>query len=76
MGDLNNVLIEGWRVQGRRRHVLLGAITHATSVATWQSLVLQQKLSDEESVRLLVAMVLDAAGAKGASDREVRAGRR
>jgi AcrR family transcriptional regulator len=76
MRDLNNVLVDGWRAQGRRRKVIRGAISHATSVATWQSLVVQQKLSAEEAVRLLVAMVLDAARSKRASGGEARADRR
>jgi len=63
MRDLNDVLVEGWQAQGRRRHVLRAAINHATSVATWQSLVRQQELSDNEAVRIVVAMVLGAAGA-------------
>jgi hypothetical protein len=43
---------------------LLGAIAHATSVTTWQSLVQQQELSDEDAVALLVRMVLGAARAE------------
>ena len=76
MRDLNNVLVDGWRAQGRRRHLIRGAITHATSVATWHSLVVQQKLSAEEAVRLLAAMVVDAARAKRASGGAARAGGR
>jgi len=76
MRDLNNVLVDGWRAQGRRRHLIRGAITHATSVATWHSLVVQQKLSAEEAVRLLAAMVVDAARAKRPAGGAARAGGR
>jgi hypothetical protein len=52
------VLLEGWNVRGRRRHLLAAALGHATAVTTWQSLVEQQGLSDDEAVDLLVAMTL------------------
>lgn len=64
-GDLiratNGVLLEGWGVRGRRRDVLRAAIAHATSITTWQSLVDQQGLADEEAVALLVELVRAAA---------------
>ena len=55
------ILLEGWRLRGRRRDVVRGAIAHATSVTTWQSLVEQQGLSDREATALLSGMVLAAA---------------
>jgi hypothetical protein len=55
------VLLEGWKTRGRRRHVLRAALVHATAVATWQSLVSQQGLTDEEAVGILTRMVLAAA---------------
>jgi AcrR family transcriptional regulator len=58
---MNNVLLEGWGLRGRRREVLHAAIAHATSVTTWQSLVVQQRLTDDEGVAVLIAMVVAAA---------------
>jgi AcrR family transcriptional regulator len=58
---MTGVLLEGWRVRGRRRDVLRAAIAHATSVSTWQSLITQQKLTDKEAVGVLTAMVVAAA---------------
>jgi len=57
-------LLEGWKVRGRRRDVLAAALSHATAVTTWQSLVEQQGLSDDEAVELLVAMVLAVTAVK------------
>jgi AcrR family transcriptional regulator len=55
------VLARGWPVRGRRRRVLLGTISHAVAVSTWQSLVQEQGLDETEAVELLVAMVRAAA---------------
>lgn len=57
---MNSVLMEGWPVRGRRRDVLRAAIAHATSITTWQSLVEQQGLSDEEAIIVLTGMVIAA----------------
>jgi AcrR family transcriptional regulator len=51
------VLLEAWGARGRRRKLLAAGINHAAAVTTWQSLVQQQGLADEEAVDLLVAMV-------------------
>ena len=61
LGSMAGVLLEAWKTRGRRRRVLRAALVHATSVTTWQSLVGQQGLSDEEAVGLLTGMVLAAA---------------
>jgi hypothetical protein len=58
---MTGVLLEGWGVRGRRRDVLRAAIAHATSVTTWQSLVAQQGLTEQEAVGILVGMVHAAA---------------
>lgn len=58
------VLLEGWRVRGRRREVLAAALVHATAITTWESLVHRQGLSDAEAVRLLEAMVSGAQRAR------------
>jgi len=55
------VLLEPWKTRGRRRHVLKAALVQATAVTTWQSLVGQQSLTDEEAVGILMGMVLAAA---------------
>lgn len=61
MRAINGVLLEGWGVRGRRRDVLRAAIAHATSITTWQSLVDQQGLTDEEAVAVLMEFVRAAA---------------
>lgn len=57
MRAMPGVLLEGWKVRGRRREVLAAALRHATAVTTWDSLVAQQGLRVEEAVILLIAMV-------------------
>jgi AcrR family transcriptional regulator len=54
------VLLEPWKARGRIRQVLAAALVHATAVTTWQSLVGQQGLTDEEAIRMLTALVLAA----------------
>jgi AcrR family transcriptional regulator len=61
MRAIIKVLLEGWGLHGRRRDVVRACIAHSTSVMTWQSLVEQQGLSDEEAVGVLTGMVLAAA---------------
>ena len=61
LGAMTGVLIGGWAVRGRRRDVLRALIAHATSVNTWQSLVHQQGLTDDEAVDVLTTMVVQAA---------------
>lgn len=58
MRAMNDALLNGWGLRGRRKEILRAAIAHATSVVTWQSLVDQQGLSEEEAVGLLTAMVV------------------
>ena len=60
MRGINRELLEGWGLRGRRREVLGAAISHATSLTTWQSLVDQQGLREGEAVELLTALVLAA----------------
>lgn len=55
---MTGVLLKGWGVRGRQREVLRAVIAHATSVNTWQSLVVQQRLTSEEAVGLLVKLVV------------------
>ena len=51
------VLARGWGVTGRHRKLLLAAISHAVAVSTWQSLVCEQLVSDQDAVEMLTAMV-------------------
>jgi len=66
---MNGVLMEGWPARGRRRDVLRAAIAHTTSITTWQSLVEQQGLSDEEAISVLTGMVTAAIAGDVASRR-------
>jgi len=66
---MNGVLMEGWPAHGRRRDVLRAAIAHTTSITTWQSLVEQQGLSDEEAISVLTGMVTAAIAGDVASRR-------
>lgn len=61
MRRMQPVLIKGWNVRGRRRELLGAAIGVALSVPTWQLLVRQRGLTDEEAVAMLVSMVRAAA---------------
>jgi AcrR family transcriptional regulator len=58
---MTGVLLKGWGVRGRQRDLLRAVIAHATSVNTWQSLVVQQRLTSEEATGLLVKLVAMAA---------------
>jgi AcrR family transcriptional regulator len=61
---MTGVLLKGWGARGRQREILRAAIAHATSVNTWQSLVIQHHLTGEEAVGLLVDLVVAAAKPK------------
>jgi hypothetical protein len=58
---MTDVLLKGWPLRGRQRDVLRAVIAHATSVGTWHSLVVQQHLTSEEAVELLVDLVVGTA---------------
>jgi len=55
-------LVTGRPQRGRARARVGAAIAHATSFATWRSLVGEQGLHDREAVAVMAAMV-EAAGA-------------
>ncbi len=61
--SMRDVLLEGWKARGRQRRVLAATLAHVTSVSTWQSLVRDHALAENEATELLAAMVL--AGASG-----------
>jgi len=56
-------LMAGRRERGRARKRVVAALGHATGFATWQSLVRQQALDQDDAVALMVSMV-DAAAAR------------
>jgi AcrR family transcriptional regulator len=51
------VLMRGRRLRGRRRARVEAAIGHALALSTWQSLVREQGLTNEEAVELMAGMV-------------------
>jgi AcrR family transcriptional regulator len=54
-------LMAGRRERGRSRTRVCGAIGHAINFLTWRSLVREQRLSTEEAVALMTALVRAAA---------------
>ena len=56
------VLTTGWGARGRRAALGRAAVEHAIAVSTWDSLVRQGGLSDQEAVALLTQMVATAYG--------------
>jgi AcrR family transcriptional regulator len=52
--SMRDTLAKGWRRRGRRRRLLLAAIEHALDLKTWQSLVRERRLSNDDAVELLV----------------------
>lgn len=57
------ILMAGRRERGRARKRVAAALGHATGFATWQSLVRQQGLDQDDAVALMLSMV-DAAAAR------------
>lgn len=55
------VLLRGWRVGGRRRRLVAAALHHAVALRTWQTLVREHGLADDDAIELLVGMVRVAA---------------
>ena len=51
------VLATGWGVGDERLALLMAALGHALDFQTWQSLVRQQGLSDEQAVEAMAGMV-------------------
>lgn len=58
-----DVLVRGRRERGRARERVAAAIGHALAFRTWQSLVREQDLDDEQAVELMCRLVA-AAGAR------------
>ena len=55
--EMRDTLARGWTRRGRRRRLLLAALEHALDVKTWQSLVRERGLPDDEAIDLLVRFV-------------------
>jgi AcrR family transcriptional regulator len=65
------ILAEPWDVEAPVARVVTAAVGHAVSFTTWQSLIRQQQLSDDEAVEVMVGMVGCSAGVqrqKGVTD--------
>ena len=54
---MQEILEAGWSGDGSRRDLLRAALGHALNFYTWQSLVREQGLEDEEAIELLVGMI-------------------
>ena len=54
--DATDVLVEPWRVRGRRRVLLRAGIALALSFDTWRTLVQEQALTDEQAVELMLRL--------------------
>lgn len=52
-----DVLAAGWPVRGRRRALLRAGIGHALEFGTWQSLVREQGLADDDAVEVAARLV-------------------
>ena len=59
---IGDILGAGWGARGRARARLLAAIGWATDFRSWQQLVREQGLSDEDAVAVLAGAVECAAG--------------
>jgi len=62
LGAALEAIVCGRSERGARRRLLRAAVSHALSFRTWQSLVREQGLSDEEATALMTRLT-DAAGA-------------
>jgi len=55
--QIAETLMRGRRLRGKRRARVEAAIRHALALSTWQSLVREQGLANDEAVELMTAMV-------------------
>ena len=63
LAEAVEILAVGWRVRGRRRHVLAAALRHALDFRVWRSLAADTTISRAEAVELVGALVHAAAAA-------------
>lgn len=59
-GVMRDVLAGGWRARGPRRRRLVAAIDHALDFRTWQMLVRERGLDDEDAIELMLGLVKSA----------------
>ncbi len=57
LGEVRELLAEGWEVRGKGRRRLLAALRLATDFRTWRSLERESGLSREEAVELMLQAV-------------------
>jgi AcrR family transcriptional regulator len=55
--EMAGILMRGRGLRGRRRARVQAAIRHALALSTWQSLVRDQALTNEDAVELMAGMV-------------------
>ncbi len=55
--QIAGILVRGRGLRGKRRARVEAAIRHALALSTWQSLVREQGLTNEEAVELMAGMV-------------------
>lgn len=55
--EMAGILMRGRRLRGKRRARVQAAIRHALALSTWQSLVRDQALTNEDAVELMAGMV-------------------
>jgi AcrR family transcriptional regulator len=56
-----DVLVQPWRVRGRRRTMLRAAIALALSFDTWRTLTREQHLTDDQALELMLRLTCDCA---------------
>jgi hypothetical protein len=54
---VHEALASGWDTQDARFGMIAAATGHAMAFSTWQSLVREQGLADEDAVEVMVALV-------------------
>jgi AcrR family transcriptional regulator len=59
---VRRALVADWAMEDERRTIVLAAIGHATAFPTWQSLVREGGVTNEQAVALMVCLITCAAG--------------
>jgi AcrR family transcriptional regulator len=62
LGSIQDGLVAGRGLRGRRAQVVRAAIGHALAFPTWRSLTREQGLDEDDAVELMSRLVEDAAG--------------
>jgi AcrR family transcriptional regulator len=61
LGEVHELLLQGWPTRGGARARLRRAIGHALEFRTWQSLIRRQACTTDEAVQLMVSFACTAA---------------